>query len=149
MIYIFHFRGPGFGAFKIMREQRKDIFNETTGVLLEDGERWHDIRSKVQQDLMRPKSAHFYLDEIQEVADEFIDFIKNQKSDDSTMMNCLPEIYRYTFESICLISLDARIGCLNVPMDPEIARTFKASQRLLGKNKFQASHLSHFSVSLH
>ena len=91
-----------------MREQRKDIFNETTGVLLEDGERWHDIRSKVQQDLMRPKSAHFYLDEIQEVADEFMDFIRNQKSDDSTMMNCLPEIYRYTFESICLISLDAR-----------------------------------------
>ena len=32
-------------------------------------------------------------------------------------------------------NLNARIGCLNVPMDPEIARTFKASQRLLGENK--------------
>ena len=101
---------------------------------------------------MRPKSAHFYLDEIQEVADEFMDFIKNQKSDDSTMINCLPEIYRYTFESICLISLDARIGCLNVPMDPEIARTFKASQRLLGEDKsvslFQPTCLSILQIIL-
>ena len=121
----------------MMREQRKDIFNETTGVLMEDGERWQDIRSKVQQDLMRPKSAHFYLDEIQEVVDEFMDFIKTQRSDDSTIKDCLPEIYRYTFESISLIALDARLGCLNVPMDPEIARTFKASQRLLGENNIR------------
>ena len=103
---------------------------------MEDGERWLDVRSKVQQDLMRPKSAHFYLDEIQAVADEFMDFIRTQRSDDSTISNCLPKIYRYTFESISLIALDARLGCLKVPMDPEIDRVFKASERFLGESKY-------------
>ena len=39
-------RGPAFTAFKMMREKRSDIFYETTGVLMEDGKKWHDIRSK-------------------------------------------------------------------------------------------------------
>ena len=39
-------RGDVFGPWKIMREQRKDVFHETTGVLMEDDERWHDVRSK-------------------------------------------------------------------------------------------------------
>ena len=29
-----------------MREKRSDIFYETTGVLMEEGKKWHDIRSK-------------------------------------------------------------------------------------------------------
>ena len=44
-IYLFH-RGPAFTAFKMMREKRSDIFYETTGVLMEDGKKWHAIRSK-------------------------------------------------------------------------------------------------------
>ena len=114
-----------------MREQRKDIFGETTGVLMENNEKWHDIRSKTQQDLMRPKSAHFYLKEIQEVSDEFMDFIRSQRSPDRIIKDCLPEIYRYTLESISLIALDTRLGCMKVPMDPEISKTFQASKRVL------------------
>ena len=34
-----NFRGNAFGPWKFMREQRKDIFYETTGVLMEDDER--------------------------------------------------------------------------------------------------------------
>ena len=75
-------RGNAFESYKLMREQRKDIFGETTGVLMENNEKWHDIRSKTQQDLMRPKSAHFYLEEIQKVSDEFMDFIRSQRSPD-------------------------------------------------------------------
>ena len=37
-------RGNGFEAFKLMREARQDIFGETTGVLMEEREKWHDIR---------------------------------------------------------------------------------------------------------
>ena len=59
-----------------MREQRKDIFYESTGVLMEEDEKWHDIRSKVQQDLMRPKSAHYYMHEIDNISEEFMKFIQ-------------------------------------------------------------------------
>ena len=64
-------RGSTFEQYKMMRESRKDLFPENTGMLFEDGEKWQNIRSKVQQDLMRPKSAMYYLDEIQNVAQDF------------------------------------------------------------------------------
>ena len=56
-----------------------DIFSENFGISLEDGEKWHNIRSKVQQDLMRPKSATFYLDKIQDIADEFVRYIQRNR----------------------------------------------------------------------
>ena len=127
-------RGSGFEVFKMMRESRKDIYHETTGLLMEDGEKWHDMRSKVQQDLMRPKSAHFYIDDIRKVSEEFMGFIKRQKSkDDNTIKNFLPELFRYSFESVSLIALDTRLGCFNDPMDPEIAKTHKAFNDMLGE----------------
>ena len=36
---------------------RKDLFNETAGLVGFHGEPWYQFRSKVQQDMMRPKSA--------------------------------------------------------------------------------------------
>ena len=78
-----------------MREKRSDIFHETTGVLMEDGKKWHDIRSKVQQDLMRPKSAHFYIEDLKKISQDFIEYIKLIRSEhDKTIDNFLPEIYR-------------------------------------------------------
>ena len=88
-----------------MREQRKDIFYESTGVLMEEDEKWHDIRSKVQQDLMRPKSAHYYMHEIDNISEEFMKFIRKTRStDEKIMKNSLPELYRFTLESICYIA---------------------------------------------
>ena len=117
-----------------MREQRKEIFYESTGVLMEEDEKWYDIRSKVQQDLMRPKSAHYYLDEIENISEEFMNFIRKTRStDEKIMKNSLPELYRFTLESICYIALDTRLGCMNVPLDPEISKMFEASKAFLSK----------------
>ena len=117
-----------------MREQRKEIFYESTGVLMEEDEKWHDIRSKVQQDLMRPKSAHYYMHEIDNISEEFMKFIRKTRStDEKIMKNSLPELYRFTLESICYIALDTRLGCMNVPLDPEISKMFEASKAFLSK----------------
>ena len=125
-------RGPGFEAYKMMREKRSDIFAGNTGVLMEEGEKWHAIRSKVQQDLMRPKSAHFYLNEILKVSQDFVDYIKHKRCPKTKVIkDCLPEIYLYTFESISLIALDTRLGCLKTQMDPEIKQVFQCTQDFL------------------
>lgn len=101
---------------------------------MEDGPKWHDIRSKVQQDLMRPQSAHFYLSEMQDIAQEFMEFIRCQRTrDENVIEDFLPDIYRFTFEAIACIAMDERLGCLKVPMDPEIARVFQAAKKYLGK----------------
>ena len=38
---------------------RKDLFPETGGLLGNHGEEWWRVRSLVQQDMLRPKSAMF------------------------------------------------------------------------------------------
>lgn len=104
---------------------------------MEDGEKWHDIRSKVQQDLMRPKSAMFYIDEIQKVSGEFMNLIRLKRSQDSNVIkDFLPQLYRYTLESITLIALNTRIGCLNEPMAPELEKVFDDVHKFLGKSKY-------------
>ena len=48
--------------------------------MIEEGEKWHEIRSRVQQDMMRPKSATFYLDKIQDISDEFVQYIRRKRN---------------------------------------------------------------------
>ena len=117
---------------KMMRESRKDIFHHTTGMLFEEGEKWHEARFKVQQDLMRPKAALYYLNEIDTVADDFVSLIRHLRSkEDQTIENFLPIIYRFTLESICTIALEQRIGSLNEPLDPEIFKLFHAVKEVI------------------
>ena len=129
-------RGSTFEQYKMMRESRKDLFPENTGMLFEDGEKWQNIRSKVQQDLMRPKSAMYYLDEIQNVAQDFIKLIEEKRlsNDRNIIENFLPDIYRYTLESICVIAIEQRIGCLkndSSTLDSEIAKMFESMKAFL------------------
>jgi len=70
-----------------------DIFSKTYGISIEEGERWHEIRSKVQQDMMRPKSATFYLDKIQGISDEFVDHIRRQRNPETSEVCFLPHSY--------------------------------------------------------
>ena len=58
----------------------------------------------VQQDLMRPKSAHFYIEDLKKISQDFIEYIKLIRSEhDKTIDNFLPEIYRH----IILISVQS------------------------------------------
>ena len=63
---------PAFDVFNNYRNiMKKQLYRETAGLLGHHGEKWWEIRSKVQQDMMRPKSAMFYikvLEDIREVA---------------------------------------------------------------------------------
>ena len=117
---------------KMMRESRQDIFHHSTGMVFEDGEKWHEARFKVQQDLMRPKAALYYLNEIDAVADDFVSLIRQLRSkEDQSIENFLPIIYRFTLESICTIALEQRIGSLNEPLDPEIFKLFHAVKEVI------------------
>jgi hypothetical protein len=53
------YRGEFFSVFSLLRERRPDVFGETKGLLQEDGERWYEIRSKVQQVIFKIPSSFF------------------------------------------------------------------------------------------
>ncbi|XP_059096485.1 probable cytochrome P450 49a1 [Tigriopus californicus] len=116
-------RGSGFAPLLKWRQSRPDMFEETTGVLMEEGEQWHHVRSLVQQDLMRPKSAMFYLDQIQDIGHDFVDFLDRKMSaseDGKTIRDLLPQLYNYGFEGSAAIALNRRMGVFRENPDPEV-----------------------------
>ncbi|CAG0910575.1 unnamed protein product, partial [Cyprideis torosa] len=50
---------------------RRDAF-DNPGIIITSGDEWYKIRSRVQQVMMRPRSAMLYLDAISDVCDSFM-----------------------------------------------------------------------------
>ena len=94
---------------KIDRSDRPDAFGEYTGLLSDEGEKWHEMRSKVQQDMMRPQSALFYTDRLQEVADDFVRHVeRNRRADLTNHGDFLDDLHDLSLEHITAIALDTR-----------------------------------------
>ena len=103
------------------RSGRPDLFGETFGIVIEDGETWQQLRSKVQQDLMRPKSALFYLGRLQDIGQEFVDYIRRERNPkNDVIMDFLPMTHRFGFESITAIALNSRLGCFDPVLPPDV-----------------------------
>ena len=92
---------------------RKDLFPETGALLGNLEEEWWRVRSLVQQDMLRPRSAiaqialQFY-EKLQHMSD------KNMEVGDVTgLLDC------WALESVCSILLDARLNCLAEHLAPD------------------------------
>ena len=60
----------------MLRTRRAEFSSSSvTGLLTDDGQEWHTTRVSVQQDMMRPRSALFYVGQLQDVAGDFVDFV--------------------------------------------------------------------------
>jgi hypothetical protein len=89
----------------------------------EQGERWYSIRTKVQQDMLRPQSALFYLDPLQDISRDLVATIRAGRSKDSLEYVGLAEqkdtflhlLHLWAFESICAIFLNTRVGAFATP----------------------------------
>eukprot|EP00088_Acartia_fossae_P028188 TRINITY_DN28986_c0_g1_i6.p1 TRINITY_DN28986_c0_g1~~TRINITY_DN28986_c0_g1_i6.p1 ORF type:complete len:535 (-),score=114.95 TRINITY_DN28986_c0_g1_i6:246-1823(-) len=123
---------PGFDFIVMYRNHRKDLFTQSTGLLGSHGEEWYKVRSMVQQDMMRPKSALFYLDDITMVTREFLDLLDKNLDAQGSVPDVIPLIYRWALESVGAIFLDSRIGCLNEPPAKEVDEMVKCVEVCLG-----------------
>ena len=60
---------------------------------------------------MRPKSAYYYLDKLQEIGEDFTNYIKRSRNPaDGTVADILLPCHRFALESITAIALDTRLG---------------------------------------
>merc|ERR1712142_271101 len=68
-------RLPHMASFDMFEFIRKTTMKDryVTGGLINNGEDWFDFRQKVQQDMMRPKSALYYTSDMEEIATELTD----------------------------------------------------------------------------
>ena len=79
-------------------------------------------------DMMRPKSAMFYLDKLQEIGDEFVAYIRRERDrrSDGTIPDFLLPCHRYALESITAIALDTRLGCLESEIPQKVESYMKS-----------------------
>jgi len=101
---------PGFDMLEFVRKTSLKSRYETTG-LINNSEDWYDVRSKVQQDMMRPKSALYYIDEMENIAKELADKIQNIKDEDG-MLEPSEVLHEYALEAVGCVFMGTRLGAL-------------------------------------
>jgi len=101
---------PGFDMFEWMRKNTMKDRYTTTG-LINNSEDWYDIRHKVQQDMMRPKSALYYISDLEDIAIEFTEMVKENKDENGMLEPCYL-INAFALECVGSMFMGTRLGAL-------------------------------------
>ncbi|ROT76614.1 hypothetical protein C7M84_004799 [Penaeus vannamei] len=92
----------------------EDFFEKKGGILVENGDEWWRVRSRVQTPMMKPKVVGTYLQQMDQVSVEFMDRIAEMQAEHGEMpSNFQFELYKWALESVGLVALNRRLGCLN------------------------------------
>ncbi|KAF4523554.1 hypothetical protein B566_EDAN012002 [Ephemera danica] len=113
--------------------ERKEFFENVGGVMIENGEKWQKSRTYVNPVMMQPRNARNYATRIDEITQEFVRKIPDMLDDKSeTPADFVKEMQKWALESIAMVTLDARIGCLqsNLPIDSEPYRLINAADQV-------------------
>ncbi|XP_071452596.1 probable cytochrome P450 301a1, mitochondrial [Hetaerina americana] len=98
---------------------RKDFYEGGGSVLTENGEKWAETRSKVNQPMMQPRISKRYVPPIAAVAQEFVDKMRGMRDEKEELPdNFNNELFKWSLESIAYVALDARLGCLAPTLAP-------------------------------
>ncbi|XP_035214006.1 probable cytochrome P450 12a4, mitochondrial [Stegodyphus dumicola] len=107
-----------FSTMKAYRESRKEWY-KTTGIMVLQGKEWHDLRSKTQKHLLKPKAIQAYLGAMQDVARDFVQKVYETRDSNKEVPDLLGEIYKWALESVAFVGLDTRLGCLKTNLPPD------------------------------
>ena len=102
---------PGFDIFEHIRNSSMKDRYKTSG-LINNSEEWYSVRSKVQQDMMRPKSALYYIAEMEEIAKELSEKIETLVGPDGGVLDPHRVVQEFALEAVGCVFLGARLGAL-------------------------------------
>ncbi|KAK2588906.1 hypothetical protein KPH14_001764 [Odynerus spinipes] len=97
------------------RLNRDWIYHGKYGLTTSQGKDWHDFRTKVNKHMIQPRAINPHVQQIDEIAAEFVEKIRDELRDPSTLE--LPasfnnEMNKWALESIGAIAVNHRLGCL-------------------------------------
>ncbi|XP_047115025.1 probable cytochrome P450 301a1, mitochondrial isoform X2 [Schistocerca piceifrons] len=113
---------------------RPDWFRGRYGLVGTQEEEWYDFRRKVNQAMLQPRSAKLYVGPIDQVAEDFVNRMVQLRDEKQQMPDdFLNELCKWSLESVSLVALDSRLGCLepNLPADSEPQKMIDAVQFIL------------------
>ncbi|XP_059479868.1 probable cytochrome P450 301a1, mitochondrial [Neocloeon triangulifer] len=138
---------PSIKAFQYYRDvTKKEVFQGLSGVLVDQGPGWQEARSQVNPVLMKTQVVQMYAEKIGAVAEEFVNLLPKWRDAKNEMpANFKNEIHKWALESIGLVALDTRLGCLqeNLLADSEPQRMIDSVHLIL-----QSVHALEISNSL-
>lgn len=118
---VFRTEGPfperrGLETFIYYRKKvRPEIFGDTGGLLSEHGEKWLDVRSKVNPVMLQPRVVKMYVSKVDQIADEFL--CKMRKMRDPLTLEMTNkfghELNCWALETVGELALDERLGLLD------------------------------------
>lgn len=113
---------------------RPDIFHGRGGLLTEHGEKWYDVRTKVNPVMLKPNVVRMYVTKVDKVGQDFIDKIRVMRNKETNEVNEKFgfELNKFALESIGVIALDERLGVLSDDL-PEAQRIIEVSCRFTKK----------------
>ncbi|XP_059479866.1 probable cytochrome P450 301a1, mitochondrial [Neocloeon triangulifer] len=113
------FRPPLKSLAYYRKHTRKDFFKGVGGVLIDQGKEWQEARHHVNPILMQTKVVQMYAPKIDQVAEEFVAKIPGWiDSKDEILDDFKNEMHKWALESIAVVALDTRLGCLADKLDP-------------------------------
>ncbi|KAF4526692.1 hypothetical protein B566_EDAN010122 [Ephemera danica] len=99
---------------------RADFFKGNQGLANENGEKWHQARTIVNQPMMQPRVAKQYVPKIDQVAIDFVQRMKELRNEQNELpADFKNELHKWALESIALVALDTRLGCLEPNLAPD------------------------------
>lgn len=111
-------------ALHYYRKNRDWIYKGTYGLTTSQGEDWYNFRTKVNQHMMQPRVINPHIEQMTDIATEFIEKIRKELRNPVTLElspSFNNEMNKWALESICAIALNHRLGCLksNLAEDSE------------------------------
>ena len=101
---------PGFAMFEFIRKtSMKDRY--ATAGLINNTEDWYEVRHQVQQDMMRPKSAFYYISDMEDIAIELADKIQEVKGKEG-ILEPSTLLQEYALEAVGCVFMGTRLGAL-------------------------------------
>ncbi|KAF4531646.1 hypothetical protein B566_EDAN006577 [Ephemera danica] len=110
-----------FDSFTYFRSEiRNDFFGNHLGLVFENGEKWQQARTAVNQPMMQPRMAKLFVPKIDQVAIDLIKRMASLRDEQNEMpVNFKNELHKWALESISLVALDTRLGCLEPYLAPD------------------------------
>ena len=117
---------------------RPELYKTTRGVLGSRGKEWHQVRSFVNEDMMRIQSAMFYIDSIDRNSQQLC-HVLSSAADQGTgqVTDVLQHVYKWALESISSIFLNTNLGCLDANPSEETQQMINCANTILGPDGYR------------
>lgn len=140
---------PPIGALVMYRKSRPDRYN-SSGIVNEQGEMWHFLRSNLTADLVSPKTMSVFSEEANVIGEEWSNLLKIKK-DSNNAINSLENLVALLgVETICALVLGKRMELLR-SNDPstksfELAKAIQDNFKALRDTQFGLPFWKYFKT---